>query len=66
MIEVDYVKLLFYLAIEEQALYIYTSMCENCHPRSDRRELVRLIDCKKSLIFLCKVTSRETQARELR
>ena len=24
------------------------------------------IDCEQSLIFLCKITARETQARELR
>ena len=66
MIEVDYEKFLLYLAIEEQALYIYTSMCKNCYLRSEGKELVFLIDCEQSLIFLCKVTSRETQARELR
>ena len=66
MIEVDYEKFLLYLAIEEQALYIYTSMCKNCYLRSEGKELVHLIDCEQSLIFLCKVTSRETQAREPR
>ena len=66
MIEVDYEKFLLYLAIEERALYIYTSMCKNCYLRSEGKELVLLIDCEQSLIFLCKVTSRETQARELR
>ena len=63
MIEVDYEKFLFYLAIEEQALYVYTSMCENCHLRSEGKELVLLIE--QSLIFLCKITARETQACEL-
>ena len=66
MIEVDYEKFLFYLAIEEQALYIYTSVCENCHLRSEGKELVLLIDCEQSLIFLCKVTARENQACEPR
>lgn len=47
MIEVDYEKFLFYLAIEEQALYIYTSMCENCYLRSEGKELVLLIDCEQ-------------------
>ena len=59
-------KFLFYLAIEEQALYIYTSMCENCCLRSEGKELVLLIDCEQSLIFLFNVTARENQAREPR
>ena len=65
MIEVDYEKFLLYLAIEEQALYIYTSMCENCYLRSEGKELGLLIDCEQSLIFLFKVTARVNQAREL-
>jgi len=36
------------------------------HSRYRSRKILQAVDCEQSLIFLCKVAARETQARERR